>query len=550
MGTLAACGLIYEYLLSHYAGRVLGTLETTLFAMIGIMIVAMGIGAFSARLIKCEFTGFAWLEVSIALLGSSAVMMIAVIMAYTTLLPRLLSDTFGLPPDLIPRGGFFADLERLSSFFPYLIGFILGLLIGMEIPLIARVRETLYGEHLKHNAGSIYGADYIGAGIGAAIWVSLLLSIDISLAAALTASLNLIAGALFLILYFPRIHRRYSLLFCHLLAVFIVALIAIYGSDWDKTLEDMLYQDKLVFSQNTPFQHVTITQRIMDPKLPPVYTFYINGRTQFSSNDEQMYHAMLVYPTLLSSARHDNILIIGGGDGLALRDVLRWNPAQVTLIDLDQDIITLFKDPLEVDGQIINQRLLSLNQSAFNNSRVKVIIGDAFLAIDPLIQQQQHFDSIIVDLPDPSHPDLNKLYSTRFYAKLRTLLSGDGAISIQSTSPYHARNAFLSIGKTVKHAGFENVEQYHHNVPSFGEWGWTIATLNGLSARQRIQAINHLPIDDGWTTQGKLLAAFEFSKRFFEDIEKIKVNRLGSHVLYQYHQQDWETQQGLYNPTH
>ena len=195
---------------------------------------------------------------------------------------------------------------------------------------------------------------------------------------------------------------------------------------------------------------------------------------------------------------------------------------------------------------MLNQRLITANQNAFNDPRVHTVFGDAFINIDKLIHQEDVFDTIIIDLPDPSHPDLNKLYSTSFYHKLFNLLAGDGAMVIQSTSPYHAKNTFMSIGKTVKHANFRHVQQYHHNVPSFGEWGFTIATKNGLSAQQRIQNLTSLPVDDSWITQGLMLAAFEFGKDYFQPIDNIKINRLGSMVAYQYHRSDWKKEMGLY----
>ncbi|MCK5191365.1 MAG: hypothetical protein KAR12_15075, partial [Methylococcales bacterium] len=170
---------------------------------------------------------------------------------------------------------------------------------------------------------------------------------------------------------------------------------------------------------------------------------------------------MLTYPALAASARHDKILIIGGGDGLAVRDVLRWNPQQVTLLDLDSGLIELFKTPIIEKGKVVNQRLIAANHDAFNDKRVHTIFGDAFISIDALIREQQMFDTVIIDLPDPSHPDLNKLYSTRFYHKVFNVLAGDGAMVVQSTSPYHAKDTFISIGKTIKHADFKHVQQYH-----------------------------------------------------------------------------------------
>lgn len=548
MGILAGCGLIYEYLLSHYAGRILGAVEQVIFAMIGIMIVSMGLGAFTARIFKSHFNAFAWLEVSIALLGATSILLLAATTALANILPQILMETFSMPPDLIPHGGLIAWAHKIASTMPYVAGFILGFLIGMEIPLIASIREAIYGEHVKHNTGSVYGADYIGAGIGAAIWVMFMLSLPPTIAAVITASVNLLVGLVFYGVYRNRIHLGAWVVSAHLLVGGIIAVVALNGTDWDNAMEDLLYKDKVIFSYNTQYQHVTITERIMDPAKPKIISMFINGRSQFASNDEIIYHAMLVAPVMHAAARQNKILIIGGGDGLALRDVLRWQPQSVDLIDIDAAIVDFFTTPYMKNGVVINQPLLELNQWAFSDPRVQTVFGDAFIKVDELIQQQRLYDVIIVDLPDPSHPDLNKLYSARFYAKLKTLLTGDGVMVVQSTSPYHAKNTFLSIGKTVRYAGFMHVEQYHHNVPSFGEWGWTITTKNGLSARARLAQKDRLEVDDGWSTRGVLLAAFEFNQHFFDRLENIKVNRINNQAAYQYHKADWQKQQGIYLP--
>lgn len=542
----AGCGLVYEYLLSHFAGRILGAVEVAIYGIISIMMVFMGVGSFLARHISNPFAGFAWIEVILAFVGCSSVLFISGGFALSALLPQILAETFSLPPDLIPRGALITQIESIARVLPYLIAALLGTLIGMEIPLIGEIRSQIYNNSLKNNAGSIYGIDYLGAGIGAVFWVFLMLSLEVSLAAALTASVNLFIGAVFFYLFKNKIPSSTSLLFAHVVVALWILQVFTYGANWTAEMEDMLYKDKVVYRVNTHYQHLVITERIMDPAKPKVLTFYINGRTQFASNDEHIYHSMLTYPALAASARQDNILIIGGGDGLAVRDVLRWQPKKITLLDLDKDLINLFKNPIIENGNIVNQRLLDINQAAFNDPRVKAIFGDAFLTIDPLIRQQQLFDTIIIDLPDPNHPDLNKLYSARFYHKVFNVLAGDGVLVIQSTSPYHAKNTFISIGKTVKYAGFKQVQQYHHNVPSFGEWGFTIATKNGKSAQQRLQNLNSLPVDDGWTTKGLILAAFEFGKNFFQQADEIQVNRLGSMVAYQYHQADWQKQMGLY----
>ena len=493
MAVLAGCGLIYEYLLSHYAGRVLGIMESTIYAMIGLMIVAMGLGAFAARKIQCAFNGFVWLELIIAFLGSSSILIIGGLIALTQTFPEVLGTMFNLPPDAYPRGGLFKQLSFIAFNSPYFFGLILGFFIGMEIPLIARIREEIHQKHLKNNLGTIYGADYVGAGIGAAIWVMFLLAIDIS------------------------------------------------------QMSNLLYLDKVVYSDKTRYQQLTFTQRNMGANQGNIINFYLNGRLQFSSSDEFIYHSYLVSPVLAGSARHDNILIIGGGDGLALRDVLQWQPKKVTLVDLDTELLQIFENPHEKLPLDLADAIEALNAASLRDKRVKIISADAFIAIDQLLQNQQTFDAIIVDLPDPSHPDLNKLYSVNFYARLKQLLAGDGLIGIQSASPYHAKNAFIAIGKTVQAAGYSTVQQYHDNVPSFGEWGWTIANKMGAAPLTRLKALTELPIPHHWLTLPLVTNAFEFSQDFYQDSDKVPINYLGSHAIYQLHQQAWQDQQGLNN---
>ncbi|GIU47669.1 polyamine aminopropyltransferase [Shewanella algidipiscicola] len=544
MAVLAGCGLIYEYLLSHYAGRVLGALEAAIYTMIGLMIVSMGIGAFAARKIRCAYTGFAILELSVALCGALAILITAAVIGFGQQLPMLIANTIGLPPDQLPQGGFIGSLQKLSEYLPYFWGVLLGLMIGMEIPLIARVRQSLCEAHLLHNAGTIYGADYIGAGVGAAIWVTLMLAIDIQLAAALTASFNLLAGFIFIWRFWDNIAHAKLLLAGHIIASGLLVLLASHGPQWEQQFNNLLYKDKVIYAKATRFQQLTFTERLRGNDLPAVYSLYINGRLQFSSQDEHIYHAFLVHPTLEASARHDKVLIIGGGDGLGLRQVLKWQPQQVTLMDLDADLVALFKNPDDTMPTRLRHALLKLNDDALNDKRVELVFDDAFNGADKLIRRGDKFDAIIVDLPDPSHPDLNKLYSDMFYLKLKELLSADGAITVQSTSPYHAPKAFISVGKTLASAGF-NMQQYHHNVPSFGEWGWSIATLAGKAPRERLQPLTQLSIAEDWLTPGLIKGAFEFPGNYYQDADEVKVNDIGSMQLYQYHQQAWSENENL-----
>jgi len=547
MGVLAACGLIYQYLLAHYAGRILGSVESAIFTMIGLMIVAMGAGAFCARYVSSPYAGFAWLEVAIALVGATSILVISTLIAAVNVFPQLLKETFLMPADVLPSGGFILQLNNLLHYLPYAAGVLLGFFIGMEIPLIASVRQSLHKHYLHHNIGTLYGADYVGAGVGAALWVGFMLHIDINLAAILTASVNILAGFIFLQRYWHKIPNRLFLLFSHIAVTLIIALLFNVGGPWVERMGQLLYQDQVIYNQSTRYQQLTLTERYVKGLQEPVHNFYINGRLQFSSNDEVIYHSMLTVPAMMASARHDKVLIIGGGDGLALRDVLKWQPKQVTLVDLDKQLVELFSGAANSSDktQVIGELLQDLNQGAFNDSRVDVIYGDAFIEVEKLLAAQRFYDVILVDLPDPGHPDLNKLYTAYFYNQVRQLLVGDGAMVVQSTSPYHARKAFVSIGKTLRASGFANVEQYHANVPSFGEWGWSIAIKQGQKASQRIKEYAG-PAVETWANKPFILSSFVFPDSVYHDVDAININALGSHQLYHYHHDSWQYAEGLF----
>ena len=225
-------------------------------------------------------------------------------------------------------------------------------------------------------------------------------------------------------------------------------------------------------------------------------------------------------------------------------DVLAFEPAEVTLIDLDQELVDFFSP--DEDMVYYRQALVDLNGAAFADEHVNVLIGDAFIEVDGLSAEGKTFDAVIVDLPDPSHPDLDRLYSDYFYRRLYGLLSANGALAVQSTSPYHAKKAFLSIGKTLSASGFPHVEQYRQNIPSFGEWGWSVASKQSVGVRQRLQAMDVLPVTHPWLTRDLAVAAFEFPRNFFAELDEVAVNTLGTNRVYQYHNEAWKVEMGLY----
>ena len=545
IGLVAACGLVYEYLLAHYAGRILGAVEPTVYAMIGLMIVAMGCGALAARWISSIYRGFAWLELGIGILGGTSILLLSGAVALAYSLPEWLRAIYNLDAAIVVDGGLAAMLLSSARVLPFVVGFAIGFLVGMEIPLIARVREHIHQRRLKHNLGAMYGADYIGAGIGAAVWVAICLKLPIIYAAVGTAAVNTLVGVAFLLLYRRRLRPSARLWIGHAGLAALLGVMAVFGTEWTARLGDTLFQDRVVYRLQTPYQNAVITKRHVARGKPDVLSLYLNGRLQFASNDERIYHAYLTSPAMLAAYRRQRLLVLGGGDGLALRDLLRWNPESITLIDIDSQLVGLFSGDDPDAPAWLSRALVELNENAFADPRVAVVEADAFIEVERLAAEGERFDVVVSDLPDPNHPDLNRLYSDYFYARIGQLLSPDGALAIQSTSPFHAKAAFLSIGKTLAHAGF-HTEQLHANVPSFGEWGWTIGTLRGKPASERIAQAPAGPTPDGWLDRELITAAFAFPHDYYRDLDAVGVNRLGSHTVYGYHQQAWQVYRGVF----
>ena len=545
MGAVAACGLVYEYLLAHYAGRILGAVEPTVYAMIGLMIVAMGAGAFAARWVASIYRGFAWLELGIGVLGGSSVLVLSAAVAFAYSLPEWLRTVYGVDAFVALDGGLPDSLLGFARFLPFLAGFAIGFLIGMEIPLVARVREHVHGRPLTHNLGTMYGADYLGAGVGAAVWVAVCLKLPVVYAAVGTAAVNTLVGVGFLLLYRRRLRPAGRLWAGHGALAALLAVLAVFGSEWMVRLGDTLFEDRVVHRLQTRYQHAVITKRHVAPGQPDVLSLYLNGRLQFASNDERIYHAYLTTPAMLAAYRREKVLILGGGDGLALRDLLRWDPESVTLIDVDGALLRLFRGEDPAAPRWLSRTLTALNEDAFEDPRVRIVEGDAFIEVERLAGAGTRFDVVVADLPDPSHPDLNRLYSDYFFARIRQLLSPDGVFVTQSSSPFHAKAAFVSIGRTLAHAGF-HAEQYHANVPSFGEWGWTLGTPAGKPASVRIAEAGAGPTPDGWLTGQAAAAAFVFPNGFFHGMDEVRVNRLGSHTVYGYHQEAWGRYRGVF----
>ncbi|HJT73349.1 MAG TPA: polyamine aminopropyltransferase, partial [Chitinophaga sp.] len=279
--------------------------------------------------------------------------------------------------------------------------------------------------------------------------------------------------------------------------------------------ETMLFDDHVVYSTSTPYQRIVLTKNKRELRL------FLNGNLQFSTADEYRYHEALVHPAFSTLQHPENVLVLGGGDGLAVREILRYpSIKQVTLVDLDPAMTRLFST---------QEILVKLNDSSLLNRKVHVHNADAF---SWLRNNKTLFDAIVVDFPDPSNFSIGKLYSTTFYRLLKHAMKEDGIAVIQSTSPYVAPKSFWCVDTTLRSVGLHTVA-YHNYVPSFGEWGYIMAM-----ARPEHNWFSHLPSALKFLNPVTIQQMLTFP----EDMKAhqlLDINKLNNQALVKYFEEEW-----------
>lgn len=536
MFVMGGCGLAYEYTFSRVASDLLGNSVRQWAVIIGVMMFFMGLGADLQKHLREQFLldKFIGAEILLGLLGGFG--------------PMLMLFTFGLYP---------SHYILVQYFFISAI----GLLIGIEMPLLVRINQH-YTLDLPENLGGVLKMDYIGALAGALVWVFLLPKFFTVIESGFVLGLLnvLVAGGT--LLYF-RGKTRWSLGLTgfSLLCLALLAFGLFRTGSWSLTAEQALYRDRIIFSRTTSYQHIVLTRSRADD-----ISCYINGSLQFNSLDEHIYHENLVHPAFSLAGRRENILILGGGDGLALREVLKYREVKtVVLCDLDPEMTTLARQ---------NPYFLQLNHNSLNRAEVTVLKNHAlkpagFTEVQLLDRSQRfpagsdtavrvqlvnldaarfvdeiagRFDLIIIDFPDPNSPELAKLYSETFYRHVAGKLAADGIMVQQSTSPVHAREAFLCIGRTMEKSGLA-VVPYHDNVPSFGEWGWWIGgrqeRYSASLIRSRLASLKPFTVPTRYLTPALVASSLEFGKNQLESTYQ-DVNVLVDSRVYEYYLQGWQ----------
>ena len=482
---IATCGLIYELIAGTLASYLLGDSVTQFSLVIGIYLSAMGAGSYWSKFVtRAEGRLFVRIQLLIGLLGgwSAAVLFV-----------------------LFPRVGSL----QLPLF--CLIGAI-GVLVGLEIPLLLRMLKGRL--EFKDLVARVFAFDYAGALVASLLFPLLLVPhLGLVRSSLLFGMLNILVG-LGTLRVLPDLGGAVKGIILSGLLILASELVGFVGADrllaW---AEKATYVDTVVFAKSSRYQRIVITRSGSDLRL------HLNGNLQFSSRDEYRYHEALVHPGLSRLPEARDILVLGGGDGLAVREALRYPQVRsVALVDLDPEMTKLFSS---------QAMLTNLNRGSLSNPKVRVANADAF---SWLAANTNQFDFVIADFPDPSTFSIGKLYTTAFYARLRTALAPGAAVVIQCTSPYVARKSFWCIDETLRASGF-TTEPYHLYVPSFGEWGYILASLDPIPPR--------LKLPDGlkYITEADCREMF----RFPPDMDRVpaEVNRLNNQTLVRYFEEEW-----------
>src|ERR1700730_10399733 len=429
---IATCGLVYELLAGTLASYVLGDSVTQFSLIIGVYLSALGVGAWLSRFVDTRLARcFIEVELGVALPGGASA--------------PLLFLSFG----------------RLSYFPVVLYGlvFAVGVLVGLELPLLMRILKDVLD--FKELVSRVLTFDYVGALVASLLFPLFLVpKLGLVRTSLVFGLLNAGVGLWATWFMRPLIKGDVSGLRARAAIVIVLLGIGIVKANALTTLaEDELFADEVIYSRTTRYQRIVVTRGRAG------FQLFLNGHLQFSSADECRYHEALVHPPMTLAWATRRVLVLGGGDGLALREILRYPSVEsVTLVDLDPAMTNL--------SQAFSP-LADLNKHSFSDPRVHVVNQDAMIWLE---EPSGPYDAAIVDFPDPNTFALGKLYTTRFYRLLKARLGPDAAVSVQCTSPLFARNSYWCIVKTIEAAGFV-VKTYQTAVPSFGVWGFALARI-------------------------------------------------------------------------
>lgn len=490
---IATCGLIYELLAGTLASYVLGDSVTQFSLIIGIYLSAMGVGSWLSRFVEKNVAErFIEIELAVAILGGTSAPLLFLTFASVSYFTVIL----------------------------YSVVFGIGTLVGLEIPLLMRILKDELD--FKELVARVLALDYVGA-LAASILFPIFLVPKLGLVrtSLVFGVLNAIVGlwGTWLLAHLLKPNKILILRIKAIVIIILLTIAAIKSDALTKLAEDTLFQDNIIYAKSSSYQRIVVTRGRTG------FGLFLNGNLQFNSFDEYRYHEALVHPAMLSfDGEPKRVLVLGGGDGLAVREILKYKSVEsVTLVDLDPAITDLAKNL---------PPLIELNKDSLKDERVKVINADAFVWLDN--NDLGEVDVAIVDFPDPNNFALGKLYSTRFYNLLKSKLKPDSSLVIQSTSPLYARNSYWCIVTTLEASGFKT-KPFQTTVPSFGIWGFVLAKQNSFNEPKEIPE----SLDLKFLDNDSMASMFDFPVDASRPNEELEINRLDNQSLVRYYEAEW-----------
>ncbi len=482
---IATCGLIYELVAGALASYLLGDSVKQFSFIIGVYLFSMGVGSYFAKFIKGNLINkFVEIEILIGIIGGISSVVLFIL--FNTL----------------------AHFEAVL----YLFVFFTGCLVGVEIPILMNILKDRV--RFKDLVSNVFAFDYIGALLASILFPLVLIPNLGIVKTPLFFGLINISIAIFLCFYLKKeLSKPVSLKFKSIGAFILLVVLFVFSDKILSFSEEKLYGENVVYTKSSPYQRIVLTRSSREFRL------YLNNNLQFSSVDEYRYHEALVHPAMSMAKRIDHLLILGGGDGFAVREVLKYEEVKdITLVDLDGEMTDFFKN---------NQTMRQLNQRSLSSPKLTIINKDAYIWVK---ENRKKYDVVIIDFPDPSNYSLGKLYSLQFYRELEKLTTLDTKVVVQTTSPYFAPKSFWCIEKTINQV-FPFTAAYHTYVPSFGEWGFSMGSYEPINNKiyRRIPDLKFYDYN------------FRQLSYFTKDMRTggIEVNRLDNQILVRYFDEEW-----------
>ena len=499
-------GIVAEYILSTLATYFIGNAVFQWTMIVSLMLFCMGLGSRISKLIKKNLIqNFLLLEVSLSIVVAFSSITVYSVAAFSEYYELLI----------------------------YVISMLVGLLIGLEIPLVIRINNAY--DDLKTNISSILEKDYYGSLLGGVFFAFVGLPIlGLSYTPFVLGFINFAVAFMVFLKFRNKLNQKRQgnkMLILLLNVAVVLCLGVIYCQPIIEWGEQKKYKDKVVYTEQTKYQKIVLTE------WKDEHWLYLNGNLQFCSIDEAMYHEPLVHPVMQLAQRPKEVLILGGGDGCAVRELLKYSSIErIDLVDLDPSMTQLGKN---------NPILVQINEGAMNSNKLHVYNEDAYLFLTE--KERRFYDVIIVDLPDPRSVELNRLYSHEFYSHCYRRLSSGGLLITQAGSPYFATKAYKCIEKTMTSANFKTIAM-HNQVLSMGEWGWIVGVKTNRATSdailKRLQSLDFEGINTKWITKEAMLLLTSFGKdNFFmkDNEDAIRINRIHDPVLYEYYQKgNWD----------